>query len=86
MLKNDRDMRSKRETVFQWFATPRHNRVGERGIPALPGFLDPERGVGAGLESLAGLREDAGGNSGDGRVKYILELLAARLLCEAAGG
>lgn len=39
-------MRSKRETVFQWFATPRHNRVGERGIPALPGFLDPERGGG----------------------------------------
>jgi hypothetical protein len=28
-------------SVLQWFATPRHNRVRERGIPTLPGFPDP---------------------------------------------
>lgn len=37
-------------SVLQWFATPRHNRVRERDIPALPGFPDPgERGGGGGL-------------------------------------
>lgn len=56
--------------------------MSERGIPALLGFLDPERGVGVGLESLAGLREEGGGNSGRGLIEHILELLAARLrLC-----
>lgn len=29
-----------RSSVLHWFATPRHNRVRERGIPVLPGFPD----------------------------------------------
>lgn len=37
-----------RSSVLQWFATPRHNRVGERGIPVFPGFPDSGVGVGAG--------------------------------------
>lgn len=39
-------------SVLQWFATPRHNRVRERYIPALSGFPDPgERGGGGGLHT-----------------------------------
>lgn len=59
----------------------------ERGIPALSGFPDPgERGGGGGSRHrLVGGRGVDGG-SGGGRVKYILELLAARLLLPAAAG
>lgn len=33
-----------RSSVLQWFATPRHNRVRERGIPVFPRFPDSEVG------------------------------------------
>lgn len=74
-----------RSSVLQWFATPRHNRVRERSIPALPGFPDPgEKGWGWGLTSPAGLREESGGGSGGGLVNCILKLREARLLLPAA--
>lgn len=64
-------------SVLQWFATPRHNRVRERDIPALSGFPDPgEKGWRWGPPR----RLVWGKASGGGCVKYTQEFQEARLL------
>lgn len=71
-----------RSSVLQWFATPRHNRVRERGIPVFPGFPDSGVGVGAGSshhQLVSGRRVVLRG----GLVNYVLELLVAALLAFA---
>lgn len=65
-----------RGSVLQWFATPRHNRVRERGIPVFPGFPDSGWGWGRGA-CITSWFQGGGWCSVGGLVNYVLELLVA---------